>query len=275
METNKTLLFHKKHPSWSLKIPAPPWTGVGKKIESTLRKALYDFNMLENAEHVAIALSGGKDSLTLLFMLKAISGRGFYPFKLHAILVDGEFSCGSGVNVGYLQTICNQLDVNFIIRKSTQTLENLECYSCSRERRSLIFEAAKEVGASIIAFGHHADDNAETVMMNLLQKGEFAGNLPKIHMHQYDVTIIRPMIYTRESEIIAFAKNEGFLRALCKCPVGQNSMRMQVDQLLDILEEKFPNARENIARAGLVYGSKKAGEPCQKLTKNQKQPSKM
>lgn len=242
-------------------IPKPPWTRLGKKIESTIRKALYEYLMIEGQDAIAIALSGGKDSLTLLFMLHAISGKGFPPFKIHAIHVDGEFSCGSGVNESYLREICKQLDVNFMTRSSTQKRETLECYRCSRERRSLIFEAAKEVGASTIAFGHHRDDNVETLLMNLLHKAEFAGNLPKLRMHDYGVTLIRPLIYVTENEIIEFAKLEGFIRAMCKCPVGQNSMRKKSSDLLDEMENLFPNARENIARAIRLYGSQKAAKP--------------
>lgn len=242
-------------------IVRPPWTGLGKKIDSTIRKALFDFKMLENVPCLAVALSGGKDSLTLLYMLKAILGRGFPNIELHAILINGEFSCGAGVNINYLQAICDQLEVNFIVRESTQKLESLECYSCSRERRSLIFDAAKSVGASTIAFGHHRDDNAQTVLMNLLHKGEFAGNLPKINMHNYGVTIIRPLIYVSEQEIRSFAQQQGFMRIMCRCPVGQNSMRKQVDHLLKEIEVLYPNARENIARAGLLYGSDKASKP--------------
>lgn len=239
-------------------IAQPPWTGQGKKIESMIRKALYDFGMFEEASSIAIALSGGKDSLTLLFMLKAIVGRGFPNVDIHAIFVNGEFSCGAGVNIDYLRTICDQLQVNFIVRESSQKLETLECYSCSRERRRMIFEAAKSVGATTIAFGHHRDDNAQTILMNLLNKGEFAGNLPKIRMHEYGVTIIRPLIYVSEREIKTFAKLQGFMRIMCRCPVGQKSMRKQVDRLLDDIEPMYPNARENIANAGLLYGSKKA-----------------
>lgn len=242
-------------------IPKPPWTGVGKNIESAIRKALYEHEMVEGKNDIAIALSGGKDSLTLLFMLHAISGRGFSPFKLHAIHVDGEFSCGSGVDENYLREICKKLDVNFIVRTSTQKRETLECYSCSRERRSLIFNAAKEVGATTIAFGHHQEDNVETLLMNLLHKGEFAGNLPKLTMRDYGVTLIRPLIYVSESKIIEFAKLEGFIRAMCKCPVGQNSMRQKSGELLDQMELLFPYARENIARAIHLYGSTKAMQP--------------
>lgn len=242
----------------NISIPTPPWTGLGKRLESTVRKALYDYQMLDSGSTIAVALSGGKDSLTLLFLLKAISGKGFPELDIHAILVNGDFTCGAGVNVDYLQGVCDQLGVKFHVRESTQKLETLECYSCSRERRTLLFEAAKSVGATTIAFGHHRDDSAQTLMMNLLHKGEFAGNLPKIKMHEYGVTIIRPLIYVSEADILTFAKQSGFLRIMCRCPVGQTSMRKKVNDLLKEIEELYPNARENIARAGILYGSDKA-----------------
>lgn len=247
----------------NLKIPIaqPPWSGLGKRLESTFRKALYDFNMLEDDTRVAVALSGGKDSLTLLFLLKAISGKGFQELDIHAILVEGEFSCGAGVNVDYLKGVCEKLGVNFITRQSKQKLETLECYSCSRERRTLIFEAAKSVGATKIAFGHHRDDNAQTVLMNLLHKGEFAGILPKIHMQEYGVTILRPLIYIGEEDIRTFAEQHEFIRIMCRCPVGQNSMRKKVKDLIEEIEALYPNARENLARAALMYGSDKASRP--------------
>lgn len=236
----------------------PPWTGLGKRLESATRKALFDFKMIEGVTKVAIALSGGKDSLTLLYLLKAISGKGFPELDLYAIHVSGDFSCGAGVNTDFLDGICKQLGVKFITRESTQKLETLECYSCSRERRRLLFDAAKSVGVETIAFGHHRDDNAQTLLMNLLHKGEFAGNLPKVKMHDYGVTIIRPLIYLAESDITTFADQHGFRRVMCRCPVGQNSMRRQVNDLLKEIEVLYPNARENVARAGIVYGSDKA-----------------
>lgn len=234
------------------------WTGISKKLESTVRKALYDYQMLEGATKIAVALSGGKDSLTLLHLLKAINGRGFPLLEIHAIHVSGEFSCGAGVNSHYLKGICDELEIPFHTRESTQKLQTLECYSCSRERRRLLFDAAKEVGATTIAFGHHRDDNVQTVLMNLFHKGEFAGNLPKIEMIDYGVTIIRPLIYVRENDIKTFATQQGFMRIMCRCPVGQNSMRKQTEDLIKTIESLYPNARENIAQASLIYGSDKA-----------------
>lgn len=242
----------------SLPIASPPWTKLGKKIESMCRKALYDFKLLENTTSIAIALSGGKDSLALLFMLKAISGRGFPDFKICAIHVSGEFSCGAGVNESFLRGICQKLDVEFVSCQSQQKRETLECYSCSRERRKLIFDAAKERGFTTIAFGHHRDDSIQTLLMNLFHKGEFAANLAKVPMHDYGVTIIRPLIYISENEIREFARLYGFARITCQCPVGQDSLRKQTEKWISLLEETFPNIRENLSHASLKYASDKA-----------------
>jgi tRNA 2-thiocytidine biosynthesis protein TtcA len=241
-----------------LPIARPPWTKLGRRLESMCRKALFDFKLLEGVQKVGIALSGGKDSLTLLFLLKAISGKGFPDLDLHAIHVEGEFSCGADVGGSFLKGICRELGVNYVVCSSMQKRESLECYSCSRERRRLIFNAAKELGVTTIAFGHHRDDSIQTLLMNLLHKAEFAANLPKVPMYDYGVTIIRPLIYISEREISEFAKFYGFARIVCQCPVGQNSMRQQVKTLLSHMEETFPNARDNLAHAGLKYGSNKA-----------------
>lgn len=242
----------------TLPIAQPPWTALGKKLESMCRKALYQFNLLDESNKIAIALSGGKDSLTLLYLLKAISGRGFPPFEIHAIHVAGAFSCGASVGESFLRPICDALEVNLVLKQSDQKREDLACYSCSRERRKLIFDAAKEVGIHTIAFGHHRDDSIETLLLNLLHKAEFAANLPKITMYDYGVTIIRPLIFISEKDITAFAKLHGFARITCQCPVGQNSMRKKVKDLLNSVEELFPNTRENLSQASLQYGSSKA-----------------
>lgn len=242
----------------SLPIARPPWPGQGRKLESLCRKAIHDFHLLENVQQIGIALSGGKDSLTLLYLLHAINGRGVPPFLLHAFHVEGEYSCGSSVHARFLQSICQELSVPLTICTSKQTRESLECYSCSRERRKLIFDAAKEKGITTIAFGHHRDDSIQTLLMNLLHKAEFCANLPKIFLYHYGVTIIRPLLYTSEEQIRQFAQAHGFLRITCQCPVGQNSMRKQTEQILQTLTETFPRARENLFLSSLQYGSDKA-----------------
>lgn len=239
-------------------IARPPWTKLGRRLESMCRKALYEFDLLGKTTKIAIALSGGKDSLSLLYLLKAISGRGFPDLELYAVHVGGTFSCGAGVSEGFLRGICDELDVPLLICEPKQERDKLECYSCSRERRSLIFEAVKSVGVTTVAFGHHRDDSVQTLLMNLLHKGEFAAMLAKVPMLDYGVTIIRPLIFVSEDEIKEFAKMYGFTRIVCQCPVGQDSMRKRSKDLIAQLEKDFPNARQNLSTASLLYGSQKA-----------------
>jgi len=239
-------------------IAKPPFTKLGKSIESACRKALYDFEMLESVKNLVIALSGGKDSLTMLYMLSAINGLGFPKINLHAVHVAGEYSCGAGVDQNFLRAICKELDIPLIVRNSNQSKENLNCYNCSRDRRKILFDAAKEVGACTVAFGHHRDDSIQTLLMNLFHKGEFAANLAKIKMVDYKIKIIRPLIYISEKDILNFAKLHKFLKITCQCPIGQNSVRKKTELILRDLEMQFPNIRKNLFHASLIYGSNKA-----------------
>lgn len=241
-----------------LPIARPPWKKLGKQLESAMRKAIFSFDMIGESDKIAVALSGGKDSLSLLYLLCAISGRGLPKLDITAIHVNGEFTCGAGVGEPFLKAICQELGVQFVSCLSKQKAEKVECYSCSRERRKLLFSAAKKRGIERVAFGHHRDDNAQTLLMNLFYKGEFAGNLPKLKMVDYDVTIIRPLIYISENDLRNFAKEYGFARLSCQCPKGQGSMRKIVDQILEEAENHFPNIRANVSNAVLQYGSDKA-----------------
>ena len=242
-------------------IASPPWTTLGKRLESMVRKAIFEFDLIGDQKKIGIALSGGKDSLTLLYLLKAISGKGLPPFTITCFHVGGEYSCGAKISEGYLQGICDTLDVKLVTLQSTQKLETLQCYRCSRERRSLIFEEAKKNGITHIAFGHHRDDNIETLLLNLFHKGEFAGNLPKVPMYDYGITIIRPLIFLSKEEIKNFATLYGYYRITCECPVGQTSKRNDISSIINHIETQFPNIRANLAHAALEFGSKKALTP--------------
>lgn len=239
------------------KIPHP-FNKVGKKIESKIRKALFDFSMLQNIKSLAVALSGGKDSLCLLFMLKAILGRGFENIELFAIHVDGDFSCGPAYEKKFLQQICDDLKIKIYFENLKNNFKNMDCYKCARERRKIIFEIAKKQNTRTIAFGHHNDDNIETLLMNLFHKGEFEGMLPVVKFKKIDVTIIRPMIYVEEDEICRFAKYYEILRTFCKCPIGETSKRKEVKKIITDLENQFPNIRSNLSLSSFVYSKQKA-----------------
>ncbi len=242
-------------------LAQPPWTQVGRYIEGQVRRAARQFSLIGDQKKIGVALSGGKDSMTLLYMLKAISGRGFPPFELEAFHVSGAFSCGASMAEKMIQKACDEIGVPLHILHSEQTLEKLECYSCSRERRKLLFNKALSLGIDTLAFGHHKEDNVQTLLMNLLHIASFEGMQPKVPMIRYGVTIIRPLILVKEADILSFSEIYGFLRVMCQCPVGQVSKRRSVKDLLKILEEEFPNAIENLSESSFKFGTKKALSP--------------
>jgi tRNA 2-thiocytidine biosynthesis protein TtcA len=244
----------------NIEIPkiSHPFNGIGKKIESKIRKAIFDFSMLQNINSLAVALSGGKDSLCMLFILKAILGRGFDNLELCAIHIDGDFSCGPSYERNFLKDICDDLKIKIYFENLKNNLKNIDCYICARERRKLIFDIAKKNNINTIAFGHHRDDNIETLIMNLFHKAEFEGMLPVIKFKKFDITIIRPLIYVEEDEIIKFAKHYEILRTFCKCPIGQTSKRKEVKKIINEIEKQFPNVKSNLSQASFVYSLKKA-----------------
>lgn len=242
-------------------LPTPPWNRSFRHLESATRKALYEFSLLKGVTRLAVAVSGGKDSLTLLSLLHAICGRGTDPVELVCLHVSGSFSCGASLPAEFLAAICKEIYVPFYSTALPTDYTPSGCYSCSRIRRKLLFEMAKSHNCTTIAFGHHRDDAIQTLLMNLCHKGEFSGLHPRITLYKYGVTIIRPLIYLSEKDIISFAKKYGFLRMTCSCPHGIESFRKKTDKALDYLTALYPNARENLARAALIHGSKKALTP--------------
>ena len=242
-------------------LPSPPWNRSFRRLESATRKALFDFSLLEGVSRLAVAVSGGKDSLTLLSLLHAICGKGTEPFDLIALHVSGNFSCGAGVSEQFLASMCKEKNIPFYSTALPSDYTPSGCYSCSRIRRKILFEMAKSHDCKTIAFGHHRDDSIQTLLMNLCHKGEFSGLLPRITLFKYGVTIIRPLIYLSEKDIISFAKKYGLLRMSCSCPHGIESYRKKVDKALDHLTSLYPNARKNLSSAALTHGSKKALTP--------------
>lgn len=235
-----------------------PFNKIGRLIESKVRKALLEFSLVKNTNKIAVALSGGKDSLTLLYILKAIMGRGIDNIELFAIHIDGEFSCGPSCERKFLKDICDDLKIKIFFENLKNNFTDLDCYKCARERRKLIFDIAKKNDIYTIAFGHHRDDNIQTLLLNLFHKAEFEGMMPLVKFKKFGVTLIRPLIFVEEDEIIQFAKYYGILRTYCKCPIGQTSKRKNVKTIINEIEKEFPNIKTNLSQASFEYGSKKA-----------------
>jgi len=226
-----------------------------QKLMSYMRSAMEQYDMIQEGDRVAVGVSGGKDSLALLAALARM--RSFYPYKyeLAAISMD---PCFNGLETDYseVETMCEKLEVPYIIRRTeigriifeTRNEKN-PCSLCARMRRGVLHDEAKAAGCNKLALGHHMDDAAETFLMNLLNGGHIGCFSPVTYLSRKDITVIRPMIFARESDAARVAKRENLPVVKSKCPVDGTTERQEVKQLLTSLEHKYGDVRSKILGA--------------------------
>jgi len=227
-----------------------------KKTLSTIRakfkKALNDYRLIENDDHILIGLSGGKDSLALVQLLGERMKIHVPRFKATAVHILVE-NIGYSSDVDYLKKFSEQNGIPFLIR--TISYENKpenkkpECFLCSWYRRKALFSVAKELHCNKIALGHHLDDTIETILMNLIFQGAFAGMPPKLSMDKFDMTIIRPLSYISEKEVIELQRIMKFKPQIKNCPFEKNTSRSKVKELIRQFELLNPQVRESIRKA--------------------------
>ena len=182
-------------------------------MHKLLEAAIADYGMINPGDHVIVGLSGGKDSSMLLRLLARKKVRTTNDFRISAAFIKMGFSNEENVCAA-LKRMCGELEVPFFtIQKSLTELMEREkkqaCYLCSRTRRLAIFDLADEIGANVIAFGHHRDDFVQTFMMNLFCNGSIEAMKPNNPFFDGKYRVIRPMVYIRESSIAAEAQNTG------------------------------------------------------------------
>ncbi|MFZ5800062.1 MAG: ATP-binding protein [Candidatus Omnitrophota bacterium] len=219
-------------------------------LSKKVGKAIADYNMLSDGDKVAVAVSGGKDSLSLLHILN--ERRKFVPIKydLLPIHIDLGYPCmHPKLLAGYFKS--NGFD--YVIEKvdilQGKTRKDISCFWCAWNRRKAIFEQADKHGCSKVAFGHHQDDIVETILLNLFFHGSYSAMSPKQELFKGKITIIRPLAYVEEREIIKFAKTLDFPHEKCSCPNSINSQRTRVEKIIRELERVCPQVRTNIFRA--------------------------
>ncbi|MGN0170291.1 MAG: tRNA 2-thiocytidine biosynthesis TtcA family protein [Lachnospiraceae bacterium] len=228
-----------------------------QRLYSLVRKALENYDMIQEHDHIAIGISGGKDSLTLLYALAGL--RNFYPkpFTLSAISVDLGFQ---DMNFDAVEKLCNQLEVPYY-RVSTQISqivfearkETNPCSLCSKMRKGALNEKALELGCDKIAYAHHRDDVVETFFMSLLFEGRLHTFSPVTYLNKTKLTLIRPLIYVHEPDVIGFLHKYDLPVIKNTCPADGNTRRKYVKELLSSINRETPGVKNRIFTA-LVQG---------------------
>ncbi len=221
-----------------------------QRILGYMRKAIDDYNMISDGDRIAVGLSGGKDSTTLLIGLKNL--QRFYPkkFELVAVSINPGFE---EFNSELLSNLCNKLDVKFIEEKShikeivfDIRKEKNPCSLCANLRRGIINSVALRENCNKIALGHNEDDVLETFFLNLLYGGSINTFAPSSYMDRSKITLIRPLIYAPEKYIRSFVKRNNIEVMPKVCPIDGVSKREDMKKLIFDLQEDIPNIRANL-----------------------------
>ena len=226
-----------------------------QKLLGYMRAACQDYDMIQSGDKIAVGVSAGKDSLSLLAAMAKL--KSFYPepFDLVAITVDMQFG-NEPTDFSEITAYCESIGVKHIIKPTNLyklifevRKESNPCSLCSKMRRGALNLAAIEQGCNKVALGHHLDDLAETFIMNLFNGGTLDCFQPVTYLDRKEVTVIRPMIYARESDCARVARRENLPVKASSCPADGNTEREEVKQFLSSLEKKYGNVRGKILGA--------------------------
>lgn len=223
---------------------------TSRLISRKIDKAIFEFELIAPGDKVLLAVSGGKDSLTMAYFLGR-KAKGYpIPFSVTAINIKSDFDgCGASPQMEFLlkewgvELVTHKVDILNRLKEG----ESLNCYWCSTQRRLELMNFAKTHGFTKIALGHHLDDIIETTLMNMSLKSQISTMLPKMHYKKFDQTIIRPLARVSVNEIIKFARDCEFLDAAASCEYGKKSKRLTIRQAIDYIAQKEgEHIRENL-----------------------------
>ena len=226
-----------------------------RRILSRTRAAVDDYNMIQDGDKIAVGVSGGKDSLMLLKALCELKRFYSAKFSVVAITLDMRFDNCDG-DFSEIKKMCDEYDIEYVVKPTDlyEIIFNIRkesnpCGLCARMRRGILHDTAKELGCNKIALGHHLDDAAETFMMNLLIEGRVGCFAPVTYLSRRDITMIRPLVYVREREVVAAQGRLSLPIVESKCPANEKTKREDVKMLLAQLSEQFGDAPEKIVGA--------------------------
>lgn len=222
-----------------------------QKLLSKLRQAINDFKLIEDGDKIAVGLSGGKDSLVLLNLLKAYQKFSPESFELIAITLNP-----GGIDNSPLHKLCKEIEVPFYeIQTNIKEIvfdikkEKNPCSLCANLRRGALNNEAEKLGCNKVALGHHRDDAIETLMLSICYEGRINCFSPKSHMHKNNLDLIRPMVYIDEYKIRSFAIKNNYPIIKNPCPADGKTNRQNIKELVAKLNKQMPDSKRNLFSA--------------------------
>ena len=224
-----------------------------KRMLSFVRRAVDDYGMIDDGDRIAIGISGGKDSLALLVTMAEL--RRFYPkkFEIVAITVDMGFE---GADYSQIEELCRRIKVEYRIAKTEIAKiifdvrkEKNPCSLCAKMRRGSLHQEAQAAGCNKVALGHHYDDAIETFMMNLFFEGRLGCFSPVSYLSNRRITLIRPMLYATEKDVMYFIRKRPLPVLASLCPEDKATERENMKNLLTELEKTNKGIKHRIFHA--------------------------
>ena len=217
-----------------------------RKVEEKVKRAIFDYDLINDGDRILVGLSGGKDSLALVDLLgrrSKIFRPRFEVVVAHVIMTNIPYSS----DLDYLRSSAEEHELPFIVYETafdaSTDRRKTPCFLCSWMRRKALFEIAKEQQCNKIALGHHQDDILETLLMNMIHQGAIGTMPPKLKMDKFEMEIIRPLCLVTEKELRQIAFWRGYQKQVKNCPYESDSSRSEVKDVLEKLEEINPEAR--------------------------------
>lgn len=243
---------------------------VEKKAHYLLRrvsKTIRDYDMIQRGDRVAVAVSGGKDSLSLLDLLLRHRAKARDKYEIAAIHIATEPPCGGCISVADMAALCEGYGIPLAIERVGEAelrggkRGEMTCFGCAFQRRKALFVAANRMGCNRIAFAHHRDDAATTAMLNLFRHGTLVGLEPVRVMFGGALTLIRPLFHIDERRLADFNRARGIPAQTARCPNAAASERLRMGWILRELERECVGAKGNLLKVAARENPPKDSEP--------------
>jgi len=227
-----------------------------KKIKNSVGRAIADYDLIQDGDRIAVGVSGGKDSYALLYILEELRRRAPISYELIPITVDAGYPGfrsdiieASLKGNGFAPHIEKTSHYQIIAEKRREG--SSYCSICARLKRGSLYAFARDKGCNKLALGHHLDDFIETLLLNQFFVGSLKAMAPAMLADSGDITVIRPLVYVEERELIEFSQENGFSVVSCSCPVSDlpDLQRKKMKELLTELEKSIPHIKRSLLRA--------------------------